>query len=79
MQREDALEIYMIADAVENKITTAEELAKLSPEASRGELIAGEFISYRSLKDIRIFTVDDTIDCEELLPGFSVAVKEIFS
>jgi Uma2 family endonuclease len=34
---------------------------------------------YRSLKDIRIFTVDDTIDCEELLPGFSVAVKELFT
>jgi len=34
---------------------------------------------YRSLKDIRIFTVDDTIDYEELLPGFSVAVKELFA
>ncbi len=34
---------------------------------------------YRSLKDIRIYTVENTIDCEELLPGFAVAVKEIFA
>jgi Uma2 family endonuclease len=34
---------------------------------------------YRSLQDIRIFTSEDTIDCEELLPGFSIPVKELFS
>jgi Uma2 family endonuclease len=34
---------------------------------------------YRSLTDIRVFTVEDKIDCEDLLPGFSAAVKEIFS
>ena len=185
----------MLADAVEKQIMTATELASLSPEASRGELIQGEFISmspagfihgeiaatilitmgqfvrqaqngkvyaaetgfilkrnpdtvrapdvafvtsqraalqsketgffdgapdlavevispnetvddiesklidyleagtqmvwhvfprtqsitvYRSLTNIRVFTIADKIDCEELLPGFSVAVKEIF-
>lgn len=34
---------------------------------------------YRSLTDIRIFTVADVIDCEPLLPGFSVAVEELFA
>ncbi|NHZ72231.1 MAG: Uma2 family endonuclease [Aquificales bacterium] len=34
---------------------------------------------YRSLTDIRIFTIEDSIDCSELLPGFSVTVEEIFS
>jgi Uma2 family endonuclease len=186
----------MLADAVQKQLMTAEELAKLAPEASRGELVEGEFISmspagfmhgrialkigtylnlfvlkhklgeayaaetgfilkrnpdtvrapdvafvtaeraarqsqetgffegapdlavevispsemmdeienklfdylnagtqvvwlvfprtqsitaYRSLTDIRTYSVEDAIDCAELLPGFTLAVKEIFS
>jgi Uma2 family endonuclease len=34
---------------------------------------------YRSLTDARTLTLNDTLDCEHLLPGFSVPVKEIFA
>lgn len=34
---------------------------------------------YRSLIDVRVFTIADTLDGGELLPGFSVPIKEIFS
>ncbi len=188
--------VFMLADAVQKQLMTAEELAKLAPEASRGELVEGEFISmspagfmhgrialkigtylnlfvlkhklgeayaaetgfilkrnpdtvrapdvafvtaeraarqsqetgffegapdlavevispsetmdeienklfdylnagtqvvwlvfprtqsitaYRSLTDIRTYSVEDAIDCAELLPGFTLTVKEIFS
>ena len=33
---------------------------------------------YRSLEDIQRLTINDTLTCEGVLPGFSVAVGEIF-
>ena len=33
---------------------------------------------YRSLKDVRILTENDTLDGNDVLPGFNIAVKEIF-
>jgi Uma2 family endonuclease len=36
-------------------------------------------IAYRSLTDVQIFTMADTLDGGELLPGFTVPVPEIFS
>ena len=34
---------------------------------------------YRSLKDVRILTENDTLDGNDVLPGFNITVKEIFS
>lgn len=34
---------------------------------------------YRSLTDVRILTINDDLDCSDLLPGFSVPVAEIFA
>ena len=33
---------------------------------------------YRSLTDIEILTIEDTLTGGDLLPGFSVSLKEIF-
>lgn len=33
---------------------------------------------YRSLDDVRVLTANDTMDGGDVLPGFAVAVKEIF-
>lgn len=33
---------------------------------------------YRSLTDIEILTIEDTLDGGDLLPGFSVSLKEVF-
>ena len=33
---------------------------------------------YRSLTDIRVLTVDDTLDGGNVLPGFSVSIKNVF-
>lgn len=33
---------------------------------------------YRSLTDIRVLTENDTLDGEDVIPGFRLAVKEIF-
>jgi len=34
---------------------------------------------YRSLTDVRILTIDDELNCSDLLPGFSVPTAEIFA
>jgi Uma2 family endonuclease len=34
---------------------------------------------YYSLTAVRTLTINDTLDCEKLLPGFSVPVQEIFA
>lgn len=33
---------------------------------------------YRSLTDLKIFTMHDTLTCEDVLPEFSVSVEDIF-
>lgn len=33
---------------------------------------------YRSLKQVRVLTPDDTLDGDDVLPGFTVPVKEVF-
>lgn len=35
--------------------------------------------AYRSLTDVREFTIDDHLPGDDVLPGFSVAVREIFA
>lgn len=34
--------------------------------------------AYRSLKNVRVLTVDDTLDGDDVLSGFAVSVKDIF-
>ena len=34
---------------------------------------------YRSLSDIRVLTDQDTLTCDDLLPGFSVPVSDVFA
>ena len=34
---------------------------------------------YRSLSDIRVLTDQDTLTCDDLLPGFSVPVSDLFA
>ena len=34
---------------------------------------------YRSLADIRVLTEDDTLDGGDVVPGWTMAVKEIFA
>ena len=35
--------------------------------------------AYRSLTDVREFTIDDDLPGDDVLPGFSVAVRDIFA
>jgi Uma2 family endonuclease len=35
--------------------------------------------AYRSLTDVREFTIDDGLPGDDVLPGFSVAVRDIFA
>jgi len=35
--------------------------------------------AYRSLTDVREFTMDDDLPGDDVLPGFSVAVRDIFA
>lgn len=34
--------------------------------------------SYRAVNEIEIFQIDDTVTCEDLLPGFAMALREVF-
>ncbi len=61
------------------KSITAEEFLEHAPTDKRSELVRGEIIEMApASEELRVLTLDETLDGGDVLPGFQTSLQEIF-